>query len=465
MYDISATINAPDEAAPGSSFTVEVTFNISDLKSLGRFKQDLPVGFKATPIQTLNGSFTFQDQILKVVWTPSLPNDSVFTISYKIDVDPTAEGPLVLGGTFSYVDDKILKSINLPTKTIIIKQPGAIANNQQNNSNIISNLPTDKVFCYRQMERGIDGITVHLLVNTANLPKDKFGKVQEKIPAGYNATNIESKDGIFSFKDNNVKFLWMTLPSDNMYQISYKLTSTTPTSEIPDISGNFSYVENEGTVIKTIENKEFLPNNILANNQNNNQTNNQNNNQTNNQNNNQTNNQNNNQTNNQNNNQTNNQNNNQTNNQNNNQTNNQNNNQTNNQNNNQTNNQNNNQTNNQNNNQTNNQNNNQTNNQNNNIVTPETGVKYKVQIGAYKRYLNVSYFKKLQVNEPVSVELNNGLNKYLVGLHSEYKDARDHREKVWKETPIRDAFVSAYNNGNRITVQEALMIANQKWYQ
>ena len=102
---------------------------------------------------------------------------------------------------------------------------------------------------------------------------------------------------------------------------------------------------------------------------------------------------------------------------------------------------------------------------NKHIVSPETGVKYKVQIGAYKRYLNVSYFKKLQVTESVSIELNNGLNKYLIGLHSEYKDARDHRVKIWNETPIRDAFVSAYNNGNRITVQEALMIANQKWYQ
>ena len=422
MGGITATINAPDEAAPGSSFTVEITFNISDLKSIGRFKQDLPIGYTATPVNTLNGTFIFKDQIIKIVWNPTLPPDSIFTISYDILVDQTAEGPLVLGGSFTYVDNKELKTLNLLNKTIIIRSKGAIVNNDQNNqqninNTVIQNLPTDQIFCYRQIVRDLDGITVHILVNTAGLSKDKFGKVQEKILSGYTATNIESKDAIFSFKDNNIKFLWMTLPSESMFQISYKLTATTPTSEIPDISGTFSYVENEGTKIRTIENREFLDNNMLANNQ-------------------------------------------------------------------------------------------VTKDQaakdqaakdqatkdqatkdqaakdqaakdkaakdqaakdqianNKHIVSPETGVKYKVQIGAYKRYLNVSYFKKLQVTESVSIELNNGLNKYLIGLHSEYKDARDHRVKIWNETPIRDAFVSAYNNGNRITVQEALMIANKKWYQ
>jgi len=457
MGGITATINAPDEAAPGSSFTVEITFNISDLKSIGRFKQDLPIGYTATPVNTLNGTFIFKDQIIKIVWNPTLPPDSIFTISYDILVDQTAEGPLVLGGSFTYVDNKELKTLNLLNKTIIIRSKGAIVNNDQNNqqninNTVIQNLPTDQIFCYRQIVRDLDGITVHILVNTAGLSKDKFGKVQEKILSGYTATNIESKDAIFSFKDNNIKFLWMTLPSESMFQISYKLTATTPTSEIPDISGTFSYVENEGTKIRTIENREFLDNNILANNQvtkdqaakdqaakdqaakdqatkdqatkdqaakdqatkdqaaKDQATKDQ-----------------------------------------------------------------------------------ATKDQaakdqaakdkaakdqaakdqaakdqianNKHIVSPETGVKYKVQIGAYKRYLNVSYFKKLQVTESVSIELNNGLNKYLIGLHSEYKDARDHRVKIWNETPIRDAFVSAYNNGNRITVQEALMIANQKWYQ
>lgn len=97
------------------------------------------------------------------------------------------------------------------------------------------------------------------------------------------------------------------------------------------------------------------------------------------------------------------------------------------------------------------------------IPNPETGISYKIQICAGHKTVASNYFaKKFNINEEVSTMNHQGWIKYLVGSFTEYKQARDKRESI--QVNIKTAFVTAYNTGKRITVQEALMISNQKWY-
>jgi len=61
--------------------------------------------------------------------------------------------------------------------------------------------------------------------------------------------------------------------------------------------------------------------------------------------------------------------------------------------------------------------------------------------------------------------MHQGWHKYTVGEHQIYKGARNHREVIKTQHNIKGPFVTAYNNGVRITVQEALMISKDSWIQ
>ena len=94
------------------------------------------------------------------------------------------------------------------------------------------------------------------------------------------------------------------------------------------------------------------------------------------------------------------------------------------------------------------------------------GVKYRVQIAAGANVVDAVYFKQRHKFETAfNIENHQGWVKYTTGSHSMYKDARDSREVISSAGHEFDGpFVTAYNDGTRIAVQEALMISSQKWF-
>lgn len=99
-----------------------------------------------------------------------------------------------------------------------------------------------------------------------------------------------------------------------------------------------------------------------------------------------------------------------------------------------------------------------------NIPTPQGNINYSVQILALRKAKSANAVANIyNINETVKTESAEGFRKYTVGSHSEYKSARDARE-TFKPKGVIAPFVTAYNRGRRVTVQEALMVSNQKWY-
>jgi hypothetical protein len=96
-----------------------------------------------------------------------------------------------------------------------------------------------------------------------------------------------------------------------------------------------------------------------------------------------------------------------------------------------------------------------------------TGIQYKVQILANHRKVSAQEWKsKYGFQDQYQVENHEGWMKWTHGDYTEYKQAKQYRNELTAKCPqLPGPFVTAYQNGQRITVQEALMATQQPWVQ
>ena len=448
----SLRMTAPSDVDAGGEFNVTVVIRKGDLESFARFQAKLPYGLTAVDGSADNADFTFDGQTARFVWI-RMPNTPEVELNYTVRVDQRMKGNFVLGGTFSYIAENARREVMVPDASVVIHPSGLIPPDRQLDimayqetipaqRNI--DMRTLKVRCIRATPAPISGsndLQVRILVNRGEAVK--FAKINEALPAGFTAEPIETKDAIFACQDGEVRFLWMNLPPEPMFQVAYRLIPLDGKEpSIPQMRGEFSFLHDNVTrTVKIVERPVQLENMdaqalealvrevpiegghtpTLAN-------------------------------------------------------------------------------------------------ASGGtlevqgpseggvdysvqyqsiaqmrsstvstggearltssgrrrraeismdeyMLTPEEGVYYRVQVAAGHRPININrYFKRLSLKADVRTERHEGWYKYSVGSFVEYRDARDYRMKVWATTPIRDAFVAAYNNGQRITVQEALMITSQRWY-
>lgn len=451
---VTITQKIPASAKPETEFTVELTINKGATSGFAKLQQDLPEGFTAVQDDNNGASFTFSNQSVKFIWM-SLPSEKEFKVKYKIKVAAGVSGDKTIAGKFSYVTDNVKQSVDIAPSVINIEGPATVATNttsatpDNNKAPVTDNTTTpttsanepSAITCTRKIPDNVnESFTVELTISKGNV--SGFAKLLETLPAGFTATQGESQGASFSFTDGKAKFVWVSMPAVPEFKISYKVNVAAGTNGPQNIEGVFSYIENDETKKYIIPASVVSVGSTMANttttnppvdntaaNTNNTTTNNNtatdnttttaaNNNNT--------------------------------------------------------------ATDNtaSNNTATNNTSTDNTAANNNtaaadnsaknlsatNIPAPQGNVNYRVQIAALRNAVAADKLAtRFNINQKIDQEMANGLTKYLVGGHPEYRSARDERETM-KSKGVNDAFVTAYNSGKRITVQEALMITSQKWY-
>ena len=455
---ITITQNVPASAKAGSEFVVELTINKGTTSGFAKLQQDLPEGLTAVDKNENNGgSFTFSGQAVKIIWM-SLPSDKEFKIRYVVKVPAGMSGDKVIAGKFSYVADNVKQTVEITPATInIIGDAPAVSKTETPTTQPTTTpTPTEtpavtptltttgvatadlsgnaglSVIVSRKIPLSPGNeFTVELNINKGNLTG--FAKLLETLPAGFTASAGESKGASFSFSDQKVKFVWVSMPSEPEFKVTYKISSAiNPINQLVD--GIFSYIESDETkkytIPTTIIGTESTTTPVVASNLTAEKK------------------------------------------------------------------------------------------EEPKVETPVTppatptetattpvvadntvkptepvsgvavtsqppvtpptdntkvlsastvpvpqgDVNYRVQIAALHRAVEASALAtRYNLYEPVITEMAQGFTKYTIGSHKEYKSAHDAREVI-KNKGVVGPFVTAYNSGKRITVQEALMITSQKWF-
>jgi cell division septation protein DedD len=449
---ISISSNLPTSMQPGQEIDVEVKVTKGGLGGFAKFQLEMPEGFTATEVDSKGANFSFATGLVKWVW-PALPTESDVVLKFKLKADAGMSGAKTIAGKFSYVENNNKQVVEMTPVEMMIGGEGAVATENNNitptnttsssntptqtptetNTTVASTTPTQgattptetanttptvaslndepgaNVTVVRNIKPGSnpDEHMIELKISKGSVKG--FAKYSDDLPAGYTARSVNTSESSFSVADGKVKFVWVTLPSQEELTISYLLSGRS--TSMVELKGEFSYLANDQSK-KFIMQMVTLPNTPSAEIA-----------------------------------------------------------------------------------QTNTSTptmtetptntttstptntevavttptetptNNNTENTANTITENRAGsINYRVQIGAFSN-ANVTagmLGRKFNVKGNIISQMQAGLNKFMVGNHNEYKDARNQRENI--RPSVNTAFVVAYNGAKRITVQEALMLTNQKWF-
>jgi hypothetical protein len=421
LEDIEISHNIPDYLVSGSTYEIDVTINKRNIEGFAKFQMEVPDGINVKSIEVSNSSFTFSEGVIKNIWM-SIPTESEIHLSYKFEVGANYQGTGTIIAQFVYIKDNERYSMEMNDHNVTIGSEGGV-------EQVIT--ASDATFVPELIKghRSIRVISPTEFEVKLRIDKDGlegFAKVQDILPDGFTAQLLISGGSVFSVVEDKIKFIWFNVPTSDQLEVSYLLKTKKALRPGTVLKGTFNFIYKDDARFIDLPEEELLleeGNELLVE---------------------------------------------------------------------------------------------EIQPEVEEVVVapvvvvaavevetrvddevveevveevaieeevveetvtasvveetiveipdPQTGIFYRVQLAASKKNVKVTYFKnKFKFRGEIYLESHAGWYKYTTGNYDKYVKARNRREEIKSGYQFRGPFVTAYNAGERITVQEALLISKQKW--
>lgn len=232
INDVVITHTAPKEIAIGQEVEVNLIINKNNFSGPGRLKLDLSQADGITVKENMSdgSSFTFKENEVLFIWY-DLPSEKSIVISYTIIALENTTGIKKIAGDFSFIKDNERKQLEVPA--LIFKVDSELLaeeNSKENNSSTSSVRSIEKM-----------GNEYLITVKTTIDNHKGFARIKEELPMNFTAEAIETAGSIFKNADGYAKFIWTNLPDSNSEIIvKYKITNNIGLDTNFTISGVFS---------------------------------------------------------------------------------------------------------------------------------------------------------------------------------------------------------------------------------
>jgi hypothetical protein len=251
--DIKIMHDLPTTLKPGEERLITIELDKSDVTGFAKLQFTMDAGLTAEAVETAGSSFTFNNQAAKFIWM-ALPESRKINLKMRIRANADAEGPLKVNSRFSYIYQNERKNVDAPDHIITVgSSDAAFANPKKVNPEQEENNSVARAVAGRTITNtGINQWRVDVEIFTDAI--SGFAKVEENFPKGYTAVDIKSTGAVFTSQDQVLKYVWFDVPQQEKITVTYRLLPVIAMDGAkPSIQGLFSFLQGEQTATVPIE--------------------------------------------------------------------------------------------------------------------------------------------------------------------------------------------------------------------